>query len=133
MNIGSAIEDAEQRLMSLRQQLAQLEHEIEETEAELRGLKIARRRHEGTPEPKEDGWGEMKRTDAIVRALRELGRPVAPSEAGAFLRDHGRTKDENYLVSASLAHLQKTGRVASQGRGQWVVPDDGGEELVEEK
>ena len=134
MDIELAITDAEQRLAALQDEMNALQDEVERTTAELTGLRIAQSRHHGTPEPTDDGgWVEMKRTDAITRALQEFDRPVAPSELAALLRDHGRSQDENYLVSASLAHLQKAGRAENLGRGQWVAPDgEGGQETMEE-
>ena len=72
----------------------------------------------------ESWWKTAPRTQAIVRALREMAYPAGPSAIAEFLNRQGRPQDNPILVSASLNHLSNTGKVSSLGHGQWVVSPD---------
>ena len=64
----------------------------------------------------------MARTDAIVFALGQIGKPVGPSYLTKWLGAHGRN-DRPGAVGATLGHLATQGRIRSLGYGQWVVSD----------
>jgi hypothetical protein len=65
-------------------------------------------------------WSRMARTDAIAALLEQTGRPMSPAEMSEVLMSRGRKEDTARLVSASLSHLRRQGRVESAGHGVWV-------------
>jgi hypothetical protein len=55
-------------------------------------------------------WKLLKRPDAVVRALSELGGPADATRIAEVLARHGR-RDSVRLVKFALNHLQRQGRV----------------------
>lgn len=114
-----ALKDAEAFLGDKEAQRRDLEEEIERIQAEVRGLELAVARHSQSPVANERPWVSLTRTDAVESVLAEAPGPLGPSEIVEHLTAAGR--DDDYTaVSATLAHLQRTDRVHSVGRGQWV-------------
>ena len=71
------------------------------------------------PEVNAHLWQAMKRTEAIVMALQQLGKPAGPTELALYLADRGRPGDTAANVSATLSHLAESGRVRALGNGTW--------------
>lgn len=82
-------------------------------------------------------WRQLPRTDAIELVLQNAGTAMSPSDLAKALQSRGREEDTARLVSASLSHLQRQGRVVSAGYGRWVHPEwsdpdeEGGEASAE--
>jgi hypothetical protein len=72
------------------------------------------------PAMNEHLWQSMARTEAIVFALKRLGRPIGPKELTQYLNSHGRHQDTVGAVGATLGHLATDGRVKSLGHGKWL-------------
>jgi hypothetical protein len=124
VDLIAALADVEQRLEQKRMERIQLELEVRQLEMEHRGLLLAVQRHDAAPVDLEsldepDLFAGMARTQAVVTVLREVGRPMSPSEIVTELNQRGRS-DGPKVVSASLTHLQKQGKVRSESRGEWV-------------
>jgi hypothetical protein len=124
VDLIAALADVELRLEQKRRERVQLDLEVRQLEIEHRGLTLAVKRHDAAPVDLEsldepDFFAGMSRTQAIVTVLREAGRPMSPSEIVTELNQRGRS-DGPKVVSASLAHLQKQGKVRSESRGEWV-------------
>jgi hypothetical protein len=125
MNLRAALADTENLLAQKYRERAVVDDEIQQLEAERRGLRLAIKRHDAAPVDPEsldelDLWAGLPRTEAVLWLLREVGRPMRPTEIVTKLGQRGRD-DGPKVVSASLTHLQKQGKVRSEGRGEWVT------------
>jgi hypothetical protein len=78
----------------------------------------------GVDMPVQVDWLAMPRTQAVERAIEEITKqkaaPASPSEIEAWLRNHGR-QDNRDEVGGALAHLNRTSKIRSEGRAQWVI------------
>jgi repressor of nif and glnA expression len=68
-------------------------------------------------------WELLKRPDAVVRALNEIGGPAGASRIAEVLAQHGR-RDSVRLVAFALEHLQRQGRVGGGPDTYYPVPWD---------
>jgi len=69
-------------------------------------------------------WSGLTRLDAVERAVRILTTEkgfAKPAEIEALLVQHDRRSDTRDYIGASLAHLNKTHRVYSRARAEWVI------------
>jgi repressor of nif and glnA expression len=124
MELHQALEDARRRLSLAEKEQAELATQIGDLKDEVRGLELALRHHDasqlfGDLVPIQNGWAEMTRTDAVLRALNEGDAPMGPAEIAHTLRARGRPQDRASYVSAALAYLKNKGRVVSVGSGRW--------------
>ncbi len=125
--VNAAAEETKKQLDKLLAERADLDEEINHLGRELAGLRgYVERRQEpvksGTGRP-QIPWADLKRTDAIVEALRILDAPSSPKDVTRFLQSQDR-EDKYQLVSAALAYLKNKGVVISEGRGAWVLNHD---------
>lgn len=139
MEIDAALRKARQDRDAAVAERDRLDSEIAELELMIRGLELALARVDSTSgRPSQDAarsaWTDLPRTDAVIRALEEIGQPAGPADVTKVLRSHGRD-DERDLVSASIAYLKTQKRVHSPGYGRWALgpapdeesePDEGG-------
>jgi hypothetical protein len=115
--------------------MSSLEREIEELSAEVRGLELAIRRHNGQaalPGLSGQDWGRLSRIAAVERMLQESQKPLAPSVISQRLQKAGR-KDSAHYVSSALAYLKKRGRARRVGQGRWVLVTKRGEAGLDAK
>lgn len=71
----------------------------------------------------DEDWSRDGRSDAVLRAvvaIAKSGRPATPGDILELLQAHNRAGDTRDYIGASLAYLNKSGRVKNVGRGQWV-------------
>jgi hypothetical protein len=145
----AVLRDVHQRRLEIEEQLREFERlqgerqslmvQEVQLDGELKGLRAAiqRRRYSDETESEDseeteqdttppDDWTGLNQPDAVVRALRSVGRPMGPAEIVDFLRDKGR-EDAPNTVSVSLMRLRRRGEVQSVGRGQWVAERSKGE------
>lgn len=66
---------------------------------------------------------EESRTALVIGCLEEAGQPMSPSDLTRVLQKMGRT-DNIHMVSATLSHLAKQGKVERLGRGRWQLAQD---------
>jgi hypothetical protein len=117
---------AQQERAAVEERIRTLEHQLRELEQEEQILRRVAVRYD--IEPPRDGplpreveeWQQLTRTDAIMRVLKEAGRPMSPADIAQVLAEKGRD-DSGHYVSAGLAYLKDSHRAHAEGRGQWVV------------
>lgn len=73
-----------------------------------------------TVDPYISWWETATRTDAIVKALEMLDKPVGPTTIADFLHHKGR-QDKVAAISATLNYLAQENRVWSVGYAQWTT------------
>ncbi|WP_298944582.1 hypothetical protein [uncultured Microbacterium sp.] len=128
---------AESRIDAKREELAELERELDLLEQEEQGYRLAlTRRFPETPSedvpgsmpavneglfPLVDDIASQGRSDAVwtaVKMLSRTGSTASPAGIEDFLRERGRD-DSRDAIGAALAYLNRTKRVVRVGRGQW--------------
>jgi hypothetical protein len=67
----------------------------------------------------ETTWSGKDRTAAVCEILDASIEPMRPADISEALKERGRS-DDNEQVSATLAHLKRSGRATSVGRARWV-------------
>lgn len=130
LDLVTAIQDAEAALSRKRQAIQVLLQDVELLEQEIHGLKLAVSRHGGTPTPTatlpgltEDDhavWQRLNRSEAVFRMLQKCGQPVGPTDLAKMLKQVGREGDTPNYVAAALAYLNRTNKIRSVGRAQWI-------------
>jgi hypothetical protein len=120
--LTAALEDAKQRLNKALATRAALDEKISAIQAEHDGLElaIAHQRAPDRPPVESNGWDRMPRTQAILKMMSIVQKPVAPSDLVKHLAGVGRT-DDGTEIGAALAYLHQGKKVRSLGRGQWVL------------
>lgn len=117
MSLQQRVEEIEKRLGQLDQERIRVEAEAagleRERETILMGLRGATR-----AQPDVDRKG-MPRTEAILAVLERSGDTLSLSEILDSLEKEGR-EDSYAVVSATLSHLVKVGRVRRAGRGLYL-------------
>ena len=68
-----------------------------------------------------DDLAGLSRTDAIEAVLRETAEPLRIGGIQDALQAAGRAPDEPRMISATLAHLLKSGRVTRVARGEYTA------------
>ena len=70
----------------------------------------------------EDDWQHEARSDAILRAVKELTESAGVASPGSIEELlHARNRDDSRdAIGASLAYLNRTNRIWRQGRGAWI-------------
>jgi hypothetical protein len=133
--LSNQLRAASAELVHLEKQLARLEARTAGKRLEVARLQAAVARESGAaPSATAAGAGRSRgprdeessgdlparRTSAIVAVLRRRSQPMSPSEITDALNELGRN-EELRSVTATLAHLQKSQRVARVGRGMYVA------------
>jgi len=134
MSLEEALKAAEDELDHMREVqearkavLAAEEEAIHKQASLVNSLRVALSRYMGRdlgtlgPSGVDLSWVSMPRTRAVQRALEEIGRPVGPAEILRYLQSKGRSEDQSEVISATLAHLKRSGLVENQGWGAWVA------------
>jgi hypothetical protein len=113
--------------MDSAQDIAALERELAEVEAQIRRLRI---RRSGILTELE-GWragvgehsalGSMKATEAILEVLADAGTAMSIPELVARLNAGGRAQDDTRAVTSTLSHLKRTKRIDRSGRGLYEL------------
>ncbi|MGH2704714.1 MAG: hypothetical protein ACRDJ4_06380 [Actinomycetota bacterium] len=148
MDIKQALTIAAQRLANAERELAAGRKEVEALEARISGLRASHQFLEGLlaqserdspngqPEIRSaldsTSWVALTRPDAVKRAMREAGTPVAPSDIAKRLKAAGRASDSPARISVVLDKLRKRGDVKSLGIGEWVLTGSSSENRKEE-
>jgi hypothetical protein len=122
MDLNDALSDALASLARAQAERDRLDAVVSDLAVEVDGLRKAIERHdvqavEVIDPPEQNPWPAMPRTEAILAVLGN--EPMSPNDIVTQLHKLGRD-DEYNAVSAALAHLQRSGRAMSMGRGQWV-------------
>ncbi len=131
MQIAGALEAALADAVARAEALAR---QLEEVEAERRGLELALARHRrvlpddqastalsGEPNAASPRgpWSKLTIADAVVRVLVEADQPLSPSQIVERLGDRGRTEN-NEQVRAGLAYARKRGIAVPVSRARWT-------------
>jgi len=66
-------------------------------------------------------WRALSRRSAVMRLLREWGKPISPKDLTTELHKRGRTDAYNG-VAATLSRLKDDSKVESAGYGLWRLP-----------
>lgn len=129
MELEDALTDVDQEIHSIHKKIEDLTTRLNALGEERRGLQLALDRHNNgasvlMPEPTDQEWKALNRTDAVERVLREAERALSPSQITDQLKEKGRDDSDPY-VSAALSYLAREKRVHRTGRAQWRAGPSG--------
>jgi hypothetical protein len=120
-----AVAKLEAQRKALRDELAGTEQELNQARRELVVLEGLAERYgfglQAVDAVPDNGWSELNRQEASLRAMREIGGPVSLQQIVGHLRGTGRKDDTVALISAALASLKTKGMVESVRRGVWQI------------
>ena len=127
VDINTALQDAEADLAKFERSRTRLDEQIKAVKLEIAGLTAARNRYvHGQAErvaaevSSADEWGDLTRTDAVLKIMATINRPASPTDIAKLLVKMGREENTN-PVAAALAYLHQKGKVESLRRGAWVL------------
>lgn len=117
MDVGEVLQRERKKRQQIAADLQNLQQKLLESDTKIRVLESVVVEYDEIPA---ETILTMPRTEAILRVMTDEARPLSPEDIRQALNDRGRT-DEYNAVSAAIAHLQRTDRVHSVGRGAWVL------------
>lgn len=144
--LEEVLAETDKELAEVTRQMQALQERAESLKAERMGLQMALTRRVAKSQERKDRvidsavavvegvstvaaglseaylWRDLARTEAILRVMAEMNRPVSPTELSQMLRSRGRVDDSRDYVSAALAHLKKQKKVERAGYGLWILP-----------
>jgi hypothetical protein len=120
VDLDEALDDALVTYARIETERNMLDTQLARLKTEIEGLRNALRRHGDRPvtDPLL-AYQELPRTEVVSLALVAANGPESPTRIMGLMREFGR--DDSYnAITAALAHLARSGRAHSVGRGMWL-------------
>jgi multidrug efflux pump subunit AcrA (membrane-fusion protein) len=115
--IEAQLVEARRALNEARRAATDAELVLRQREAAVSVLERELNRAESTAPASLEG---LDRTDAIVALLERAGEPLGPKEIRQLLEDNGWGSQQDTVISATLTHLVKNGRIRRPSRAKYV-------------